>query len=307
MNAIHLVITTLLFLLTFPTCEPEQQKPNFSPEDKTKMTQTDGSQFNDYWYGGKAELNSYDLKQERYGEMRDGEVVLVFVTEPFSLTKHVKVDYPQKAGKDKVDVMKLNQVRKFITGIYDYSVLTSTFTAMDTKKHPYALKSTTSMQEWCGQTFTQFNLKGDKYQVKQFSYFESEGYEIEKITAALLEDELMTKIRINEGALTEGEIDLIPSTIYSRFSHTPIKPSKAQISKTETKKSTTYTVKYLNIKRTLKIEVENVFPFRILGWSEDNGDNFITTATLRKTLTEPYWNQHDVADESKRAELELGM
>ena len=305
MNTIHLIKTFFLFLITFPTCGSEQN-PKKTKNINTEVTQTDRSKFNEYWYGGKAELNSYDLKQERYGEMRDGEVVLVFVTEPFSLEKQVKLDHAPSAGKDKVDVMKLNHVRKFITGIYDYSVLTSTFTAIDSENYPYALKSTTSMQEWCGQTFTQFNLKDNKYQIKQFSYFESEGDEDRRIAAAMLEDELMTKLRINEGELPEGETMLIPSTIYSRLSHTPIKPSRAQISKTETQAALTYTVKYLDINRTVKIEIENVFPFKILGWSEDNGGQLITTATLRKTLMEPYWNQKDVANESKRAELDLG-
>ena len=110
--------------------------------------------FNQYWYSGNAELNSYALKQSRYGEMRDGEVVLVFVTEPFSESKQVKLDYPKMAGKDKVPVMKLNQVGKFSTGIYDYSIMTSTFTPVDTKAFPHTLKSTTSVQEWCGHTYT---------------------------------------------------------------------------------------------------------------------------------------------------------
>ncbi|MDP7238046.1 MAG: hypothetical protein QGI34_15090, partial [Candidatus Latescibacteria bacterium] len=40
--------------------------------------------FGDYWYQGKAEITSYTLKQARYGEIHDGHVVLIFVTEDFS-------------------------------------------------------------------------------------------------------------------------------------------------------------------------------------------------------------------------------
>jgi hypothetical protein len=45
-------------------------------------------------------------------------------------------------------VLKLNAVRKFQTGIYDYSVLTSTF-ARTAAGFPVA-KLSFSIQEWCG-------------------------------------------------------------------------------------------------------------------------------------------------------------
>ena len=57
--------------------------------------------FKNYWYQGKAEVASYKLEQARYGEMRDGHAVLVFVTEDFSKSKQVKLDNSQRAGKDK--------------------------------------------------------------------------------------------------------------------------------------------------------------------------------------------------------------
>ena len=39
--------------------------------------------FGDYWYQGKAELNRFELSQVRYGEIRKGDAVLIFVTEDF--------------------------------------------------------------------------------------------------------------------------------------------------------------------------------------------------------------------------------
>ncbi len=262
-------------------------------------------QFNDYWYSGKAELNSYELKQSRYGEIRKGEVVLVFVTEPFSLSKHVKLDHPQDTGSDDVSVMKLNNIRKFTTGIYDYAILTATFTPIDSQKHPHTLKSNTSMQEWCGHTFTQLNLKGKKYQFQQFSYFEAEGDTEKDIPVALLEEELMTRIRLNQGQLPLGEIDLIFSTLYSRFAHKELEIAKAKISKTETDSTLNYKIEYLKHSRKVSIEVQKAFPYKILSWSEDDGDGLITEARLKKSINEPYWNQKNVADEAKRKELEL--
>ncbi|MCI2228129.1 septum formation inhibitor Maf [Polaribacter sp. MSW13] len=262
-------------------------------------------QFKDYWYSGKAELNSYELKQSRYGEIRNGEVVLVFVTEPFSLSKQVKLDHPQKAGSDHISVMKLNNIRKFTTGIYDYSIVTSTFTPIDSKIYPHTLKSNTSIQEWCGHTFTQLNLNDKGYQIKQFSYFETDGDTEIIIPKALLEEELMTRIRLQKGQLPLGEVDMIFSTIYSRFAYQKLKTTKAKISKTASDSIIKYNIEYLNYDRKISIDVQNEFPYKILSWTEDNGNGLITEARLKKSINEPYWSQKSLTDEAKRKELEL--
>jgi len=38
-------------------------------------------QFQDYWYNHGAEISRFELRQMRYGEIHDGDAVLVFVTE----------------------------------------------------------------------------------------------------------------------------------------------------------------------------------------------------------------------------------
>jgi hypothetical protein len=297
--------TTLFYLalFSFIGCQ-SGQTPKASADNKSS-TVSKKQTFNSYWYSGKAELNSYALKQARYGEIRDGEVVLVFVTEPFSLSKQVKLDYPKKAGNDNVSVMKLNRVRKFNTGIYDYSIITSTFTPINAKKYPFTLKASTSIQEWCGHTFTQLNLGDTAYNFKQFSYFESDGDQEKTINTALLEEGLMTRIRINKGQLPEGEINLITSKIYSSFNYKKMDVEKATISKTTSENKLIYTIKYINIDRTISIDVEKEFPYKILGWSEDNGTDLITTAKLKASRNEPYWKQKKLTDTSKRKELKL--
>ncbi|NJO02264.1 MAG: hypothetical protein HC880_11765 [Bacteroidia bacterium] len=132
-------------------------------------------EFKDYWYQGKAEVSSYELEQSHYGEVHPGEAILIFVTEDFSKAAQIKLDYPDEAGSDAVSVLKLNLVKKFQTGIYDYSILQSTFTPVDVQNHPNTLKVTTSTQEWCGHTFTQLNWQKGKYKLQSHSYFESEG------------------------------------------------------------------------------------------------------------------------------------
>src|SRR5437868_1990091 len=104
-------------------------------------------EFKSYWYSGKAEISSYKLKQARYGEIHDGSAVMVFVTEDFSKSKQVKLDHPENAGDDKLPVMKLNLVKKFVTGIYPYSMMMSAFSPVDLNNYPHAVKTATSVQE----------------------------------------------------------------------------------------------------------------------------------------------------------------
>ena len=49
-------------------------------------------EFKNYWYSGEAEITSYELEQARYGEIRQGKAVLVFVTENFLPNIQVKAD-----------------------------------------------------------------------------------------------------------------------------------------------------------------------------------------------------------------------
>ncbi|TYB79535.1 hypothetical protein [Bizionia myxarmorum] len=304
---IHLLKSCcLLAIFSLFACKEENNAANKTASEEIKWNEAAvDDEFKAYWYSGKAELNSYTLKQSRYGEIRDGEVVLVFVTEPFSLSKQVKLDNPEDAGEDNVSVMKLNSFRKFNTGIYDYSIATSVFTPINAKEHPNTLKLNTSIQEWCGHTFTQLNLKETDYHFQEFSYFETDGDTEGKLPIALLEDELMTRIRINKGQLPLGETNMIFSIIYSRFANKNLEATKAEISKTDTDSTTNYTVEYLNNDRTYSIHVEKQFPYKILSWTENNGDGLITEAKLKKSINEPYWNQKKRTDESKREELQL--
>ncbi|WP_339660098.1 septum formation inhibitor Maf [uncultured Polaribacter sp.] len=301
-----LKIFYLLSIFFLFACKQEKNVPTKQINTaKKEVVVTSKKSFNAYWYSGKAELNSYALKQSRYGEIREGEVVLVFVTEPFSLNKQVKLDNAKEAGTDFVSIMKLNTIRKFTTGIYEYSLMSSVFTPIDIQKYPHTLKMNTSVQEWCGHTFTQLNLKDNKYQFQEFSYFEVEGDTEKTIPVALLEDELMTRIRLQEGILPLGEIDLICSSTYSRLSHQELKVTKATIRKTATDSIITYTIDYLNFNRTVSMDIQKEFPYKILSWSEDNGEGLITEATLKKSIKEPYWNLKRNADETKRKELQL--
>src|SRR6187200_267043 len=64
-----------------------------------------------HWGDGKAELDGYALTQPRYGQLRQGTAVLVFVTDDFSDSARVKADPGKHPASDVRPVLKLNFVR----------------------------------------------------------------------------------------------------------------------------------------------------------------------------------------------------
>src|SRR3712207_4026037 len=73
-----------------------------------------------YWKSGLAELASYAVTTERYGEPRRAEAVLVFVHEEIDDDTRIKVESGKTPPAKRLPVLKLNNVLKFTTGIYDY-------------------------------------------------------------------------------------------------------------------------------------------------------------------------------------------
>ncbi len=273
-----------------------------SAQDKWK-------QFGDYWYAGVAELSSYELKQHRYGEIHEGHAVLIFVTEPFSRSRHVKLDNSEDAGSDEVTVLKLNLTKKFLTGIYPYSMMMSSFVPVSYDKYPDVLKVTAGSQEWCGQTFTQLNLDDDEYEIRGFSYFESEGDFQNEIDNEWLEDELWQRIRIDPDNLPTGSIKILPGTLYQRLSHKPFKLVTAMASLKLTSESSfsdtvhkTYQI--IHDGRILSIHFKRSFPYEILGW-EEIYDGKTTVARKIKSIREPYWVQNK--NEYRHLRQELGL
>lgn len=249
-------------------------------------------EFHAYWHAGKAEVSSYVLAQSRYGEVRKGKAVLIFVTEDLSKKLHVKLDDP--SSPNKVNVLKLNFVKNFVTGIYPYSMMLSVFTPTGSHKDPSSIKVAMSSQEWCGQVYTQLNLRGNRYAIKSHSYFEQEADERFSVRQAFLEDEIWNYIRLGQDKLPVGEVDVIPGLFYTRLNHAALKISKAFAERTETEGEYVYTLRFPEAERTLSIRYAKTFPFKILGWNErwtEQGNMMETSATLDKTLFTDYWTK----------------
>src|SRR5688500_3533552 len=112
MEIARLKFAVAISIILFTGCEKKSAEP-------AVMAVYETTQFKDYWHAGKAEVSSYHLNQSRYGESRRGKAVLIFVTEDLSKKLQVKLDDPSR--RNKINVLKLNFTKKFITGIYPYS------------------------------------------------------------------------------------------------------------------------------------------------------------------------------------------
>ncbi|MAW93687.1 MULTISPECIES: septum formation inhibitor Maf [unclassified Leeuwenhoekiella] len=242
-------------------------------------------EFKDYWYSGEAEITSYQLEQPRYGELRSGSAVLIFVTEDFLPKVQVKAN---AQNPDNIPVLKLNTTKNYLTGIYPYSIMNSAFLPLTTKNH--AIKVTNSIQEWCGQMYTQLNNRGEYY-VESHTYFEGEADQKFTLPRGTVEDEIWALLRVDPNELPSGEKKIIPSIEYLRLHHLELKPYKAIC----TLSNVSYSIAYPELNRTLTINFETAFPYAITGWTErfPSGNKEMTaTASRIKSLKTPYWKQN---------------
>lgn len=286
---------------------------NVPQEMPREVAPKPSDEFAGYWYQGVAELNRFELQQARYGEVREGDAVLIFVTEDFLADEQVKLE-SAKDGRTAPSILKLNFAKKFITGLYPYSMMTSVFTPVDRTIWPHTLKVTSSSQEWCGHTFTQLNRRNDAYRLRQFSYFEKEGDVDREIKPDLLEDEVWTRLRLDPSSLPTGTVSILPGTMVSRLQHTDNTPVTATAKResigvdSQGKKMMRYTLEYIVPARVLMIDYRADFPHEIISWSEtydDFGKKLTTKATRTNVIRSKYWSQHAVKDTILRKELGL--
>lgn len=294
----------ILFLGSLASCS-ENKKDNSATialnneakETKVLEKKEVSQEFKAYWYAGKAEITSYKLEQARYGEMRSGNAVLVYVTEPFLKDKQVKAD---ANNSDNIPVLKLNATKNYLTGIYPYSIMNSTFYPVYDNQH--ALKVTFSSQEWCGHVYTQLNNRTN-FEITSHSYFEKEADQDVQLEKAVLENEIWNKIRVNPENLPQGEFKMIPSLEFSRLTHKELKSYNVKATLTTNGNETSYEVTYPELNRTLKINFSSKFPYTIESWSDaftsgygPNAKTLTSTGTKIKTLNTPYWSQNSNKD-----------
>ena len=272
-----------------------------------------------HWADGKAELDGYALVQPRYGQLREGTAVMVFVTEDFSNALRVKADPGKHPDDDIVKVLKLNFIRDFQTGIYDYNVMTSTFLGTEfPAPAPWPLeKISFSSQEWCGNVYMQWLARGDKLEGVAHSYFDGEADSTPSLPLpkdGITEDALPILVRGLRGDwLAPGASRTLPflrSTLRTRLEHKPAAWGTATVTRApavenvKTKLGTMAAVRYTVAEAggdTLTYVIEAAYPHRILAWKSSTGES----GTILGSARLAYWTMHDNGMESALQKLGL--
>lgn len=270
--------------------------------------------FWDHWGDGRAELASYALTQPRYGELRSGRAVLVFVTEDLDRETRIKTD----AERPKFPVLKLIETREFTTGIYDYEVLTSAFVPLDgSAALGVPAKLSLSVQEWCGHVWEQWLVDPGQAHVERHSYFDGEGdsrfvYRIPD--GAVFADAWPVLVRglAGERVPAGGEVEVpwLPPLLQARFAHVPSAFTTATLRRSAqpapiTVPAGTFDAWTVTVAeaggRTSTWWVESAAPHRLLGWEASDGER----AELTHVIREAYWRMNRESDTAERARLGL--
>lgn len=255
-----------------------------------------------HWGDGKAELAGYSLTQPRYGEPRQGTAVLIFVTEDFSDSARVKADPGKHPKSDVYPVMKLNVVREFQTGIYDYELMSSTWVKPEADWP--LVKSSFSAQEWCGHLYQQWIPRGGQLVGTVHSYFDGEGDAQPSLpypAGGLVEETVPLRVRGLKGAwLAVGEsrtLPFLPSAMRARLDHRAPAWGEATITRPEE-------TRYVVAERggpTTTWTIDAAWPHAIRGWSSTSGES----ATLLGSARLPYWELHGSGGEAYLKKLGL--
>lgn len=306
-----ILLSGILTVLVIIACS-NIRKEKTTASEKTANTESEApikqlsEAFKKYWYAGDAEITSFHLEQARYGEIREGKAVLIYVTEDFLPSIQVKAD-----GKNptNIPVLKLNSTKKFITGMYPYSIMQSTFYPVSDNKH--AIKVSGSIQEWCGHVYAQLNNR-KRFEIQSHSYFETEADQKFVLDKNILENEIWTKMRINPENLPTGDVKIIPSLEYCRLAHKEIKAYPAKVHLQKGTETSSYTIEYPELSREINIIFNTNFPYEINSWTETfksgfgaNAKELTTKATKIKSIKSAYWSKNSNKDEILREELGL--
>jgi hypothetical protein len=279
--------------------------------------------FDAYWHDGMAELDGYRYTVTRYGHARTGRAVAIYVTEPFSRSRHVKLDRPVKIRGDSVDVLKLNLVRDFQTGIYDYHTLVSLF-ANTADFAPLKVAFTSS--EWCGQVYEELNRSGTKLSQRVSSYFDGEATErmLDIPARGVLEDELFILLRgLRAPFLGGGESRTVPflaSPFHRRLAHREATWTTARIerlARAETvvvpagRYATDVYVVRTGDGREGRFHIERAHPHRIVKWAwrpatpGGRGEG-MDSGELTGSERLEYWRLNRPGDESYLGRIGIG-
>jgi|GEM_PF-5410615 len=262
------------------------------------------------WFDSKAEVASYDLTLLKYNEYKKGVDSLIFVTEEFDKKLLVKAD---TIKKDNLKILKLNHIRKFNTGIYDYTIMRSVFNSLENDDFLKLIKMTQNSIEWCGNYQESLYLKNKNYIKNINSYFQTENIQSFKIkdNEIVFEDSLLSLVKFNK--------DLNQNKVYKIFRSSFNNKSQRIENKTE-KLNLTIRDKEINVKNKKYNGTEYIFQNKnfkylifinnsknreIVLWEIYDKLTLIEKASLRFSNRIDYWNRLKNADLELRKEYKV--
>jgi hypothetical protein len=227
----------------------------------------------------------------------------------------VKADPGRHPASDVYPVLKLNAVRRFQTGIYDYDVMTSTFLRV-APGWPLA-KVSFSSREWCGHVWHQLVPRGGRLRGVFHSYFDGEADgsdSLELPKDGVLEDALPILLRGWNGAyLKPGEsrtVPFLPSLFWVRLNHKPLVWTRARILRsaepsTRTVPAGRFRVSVYEVEvedgRKLGFEIEAAPPYRLVRQTGPGGEELALEGSTRLA----YWTLNRPGGEKHLKELGL--
>lgn len=314
-------------LLATTACGPaplqEPAPPHEAPErDYTVIEPIDrnllGYDFWRHWTDGNGEVDTYDFTYPRYGQLRQGVAIAIFVTEDFTNQQRVKADRGPQGRTDLFPVMKMNLIEDFPTGVYNYSEMISTFVALaGVNGLPPATptKVSFSSREWCGHIYHQYLFGPAKIRSTLHSYFDGEAdrqTEFDLPEGAVSEDALWHWARGFGQPLMEpgdtAEVALLPSVQRLHHEHKPLEWTKAKLTRGDRTQILVPAGKFDVEVVVVEIEggptrtfyVETSLPRRIVRWETSMGERAEMVASQRIK----YWEMQGPSAASLR---ELGL
>lgn len=269
------------------------------------------------WGDGQAEVAGYDLTIPRYDEPRRGVAITIFVTEPFSNSLRVKADPGKHPASDVFPVLKLNLIKDFQTGVYDYHDMLSSFLALapvNGRPAGTLTKAAYSRQEWCGHTFQMALFDQSKVRVTRHSYFDGEAdqrAELPHLPNSLADDAVMFWARgYAEPRINPGEQRSVQYLTSSEHGQGSLEWKQALIKRSPVAMKINLEGQAVDAEKvTVQIidgvkkefTVERGGQRRILGWEFSNGEK----ATLLKSARLKYWEMQKRGMEGALRQLGL--
>ncbi|MFY0593498.1 hypothetical protein [Roseivirga sp.] len=269
------IIPILLFAL-FVSCQNQETKTEEINYPNSEVFNHNWA-MDKIWEDGQAEVAHYDAEMVVYGKVRAFDNVLITVKEEFNKGFNVKTNDYQR--DDLFSVMKVNMFARFETENYPYHFLTSLFFKRENPEQLH--KMTHTGQEWCGNTFKQFELTPSGYEYDYNSYFD--GYGDGRMALAgtnlLWADQLsylLRSLKFEDGLTFEKKV--VDSQINTKTRKPSIYDAKFQVSDRD---SVWHVQVALDDKKVNNYTFQKVYPNLLLSQNTWYGYNLNLTSVSR--------------------------